>query len=129
MTTEQKLLEFIGKDELGENSTSPKEVIGGLLIASATRANGDKCIVGVKYSDAAKKYVVVSDPECSKGMIASIDELLTYEKRVAKPEAEAGEGEEAEESELHPDQEKVAKNSIIKPSVEKIAAGEVAKKK
>ena len=78
-----KLLDFIGKSEIGNATVSPDTILPGLIIADATRQNGDNCQVVVKYIDADKCYAVVRDPECHKGTIESIDVLYVYEENEA----------------------------------------------
>lgn len=77
-----KLLEFIGKSEFGNSTVSPDTILSGLVIADATRKNGDKCKIAVKYIDATASYAAVCDPECHKGALASIDALYVYEEVV-----------------------------------------------
>jgi len=78
-----KLLDFIGRSEIGNTTVYPGTILPGLIIADATRQNGDKCQVVVKYIDADKCYAVVRDPECHKGTIESIDLLYVYEEDAA----------------------------------------------
>lgn len=75
-----KLLDFIGRSEIGNTTVYPDTILPGLIIADATRQNGDKCQVVVKYIDADKCYAVVRDPEGHKGTIESIDVLYIYEE-------------------------------------------------
>ena len=78
-----KLLNFIGKSEIGNTTVSPDVILPGLVIADATRENGSKYQVVVKYIDADECYAVVSDPEANKGTITSIDALYVYEEDAA----------------------------------------------
>jgi len=78
-----KLLDFIGKSEIGNTTVSSDAILPGLIIAEATRQSGDKCQVVVKYIDADGCYAVVRDPECHKGTIESIDLLYVYEEDAA----------------------------------------------